>query len=365
MSWNQHRQCGENEFHSDYNVIRMQTEGRDTSEAIVLLENFIRENPNHAEAHNDLAVLYYRADNKLQALGHHEKAVRLSQDNITFRKNLASFYFVEMGWVDDAILIYTDILKNHPADIETLSSLGIISSALGRNKEAVIFFKRVIELEPWNEDAHRALETVISTDKQVLPSPVVESAACAKPQNTPDMQDFLAGLRETLIRLEDEAPVDSYEKSLKLVAEGKTDEAIAALERHIAGNPHDALAHNDLGVLYTRSGNMDESIKHHEFAVSNGPGNPTFRKNLASVYYASAGRTDDAILIYADLLKESPNDVETLEALAIISADNNRPEEACIFLRKLLEIDPSNQNAAALLSKLEPGKGEGFFLAAR
>lgn len=364
MYENGSRQFKEDSTHSGYDEIRSRTNNCDIVDAIALIENFLGQCPDHAEAHNDLAVLYYRRGNKLQTLGHYEKAFRLSPHNITFAKNLASFYFVEMGWTDNAILIYTDILKAHPADTETLTSLGIISSAVGRPVEAEIFFRRVLDLEPWNDEARLAIQS-LGRAGQEPPLPVVNEPAVSPPSGQPsDMENFLAGLRETITRLEHDVPDDRHEKARDLAAQGKTDEAVSMLERIAKINPHDGLVHNDLGVLCLRLGKTDRSIEHHELAVANSPRNPTFRKNLANLYYTAAGRTDDAIMIYVDLLKEYPDDVETLEALAVISSSNDRPKEAAIFLRKILEIDPSNNYARSLLSELDSRSSEGFFLAA-
>ncbi len=351
--------------HSGYDDIRGRAGNCNTQEAIALIENFLRQCPDHAEAHNDLAVYYYRSGNKLQTLGHYEKAFRLSPRNITFARNLASFYFVEMGWTDDAILIYTDLLKTHPADTETLISLGIISSAVGRPDEAGIFLRRALELEPWNKEARLALESIGRAAHEIPLPACIEPSVSRAPQQPSDMEQLLAGLRETITRLEDNFPEDSYEKASELAALGNSEEAVSMLERIAQQNPRDGLVHNDLGVLYFRLGDTARSIDHHELAVANSPRNPTFRKNLANLYYTAAGRTDDAIMIFVDLLREYPNDVDTLEALAVISSASGRPGEASVFLRKIIEIDPSNNYAGSLLSELDSRNTEGFFLAAR
>jgi len=85
-------------------------------EGIRHIKDFLKIYPEFAQAHNDLAVLYYRSGNSLRALAHYEKAHKLEPGNITYRKNLADFYFVELEWTDDAVLTYLDILKDNPFD---------------------------------------------------------------------------------------------------------------------------------------------------------------------------------------------------------------------------------------------------------
>jgi Flp pilus assembly protein TadD len=331
-------------------------------ESISRLEDFLRQYPDFAQAHNDLAVLYYHAGNKLQTLGHYEKAVRLEPANKTFRKNLASFYFVEMGWVDDAIFIYTDILAKTPNDTEVLAALGIISVNLDRGSEARTFFTRLLELEPWNQDARRFLAE--------LEQPVAAANVTANPPpSTPhtqaepaDLDALLADLRDTISRLEEQNhPEDTYANAVALLKQGNQQAAICELEKLVQSNPSHALAHNDLGVLYLQQGDSEKSRYHHELAVKEDPTSTTFKKNLAGLYFTELGRTDDAIFLLTEALRTDPNDVETLTGLYRIALAIGWTEEAATFLEKVTELEPWNQDARELLGQLRGANG--FFLA--
>ena len=105
-------------------------------EGIRHLKDFLKIYPDFARAHNDLAVMYYQTENSLKALAHYEKAHKLDPRNITYRKNLADFYFIELEWTGDAINTYLDILKDNPFDIEALNALGSISLQIGRREQA-------------------------------------------------------------------------------------------------------------------------------------------------------------------------------------------------------------------------------------
>ena len=87
------------------------------------IRDFLKVYPDFAPAHNDLAVMYYQTGNTLKSLAHYEKAHKLDPGNVTYRKNLADFYYVELEWTGDAIHTYLDILKDNPFDIETLNAL--------------------------------------------------------------------------------------------------------------------------------------------------------------------------------------------------------------------------------------------------
>jgi len=391
-------------------------------ESIPRLKDFIRQYPDFAQAHNDLAVMYYREGNKLLTLGHYEKAVKLNPTS-TFRKNLASFYFVEMGWVDDAIFIYTDILRNSPNDTEVLTALGIISSNLGQRSEARIFFSKLLELEPWNHEARTFIaeldSPVLSPYSAVVPtpftetsqisSPVVETVlgpeertffkhilelepenpaarsllteldspktpsfgTVAEPSNTansqissPDLDAILADLRDTITKLDKKNhPDDIYSNALALMNKGDEQGAARELERLVQNQPAHALAHNDLGVLYQRRGVLAKSQYHHETAVKEDPSNISFKKNLAGLYFAELKRTDDAIFLLTDILKTNPDDVETLTGLARIALTIGQPDEASIFINKVTELEPWNEEARELSGQLKTN--DSFFLTSR
>ncbi|MGD9175943.1 MAG: tetratricopeptide repeat protein [Desulfobacterales bacterium] len=124
-----------------------------TDEAIEHFQKLVELYPDFALGHNDLGVLHYNEGHKDNALKHYQLAAQLQPENITFRKNLADFLFVEMGKVEQALEIYEDILNMHPQDVETLLITGHICVFLKRFEKARAFYNQVLELEPDNSDA--------------------------------------------------------------------------------------------------------------------------------------------------------------------------------------------------------------------
>ena len=62
-------------------------------------------------------------------------------ENINFQKNLADFYCIELGRIEEALKIYVSILTTHPQDIETLLATGQICAALEKPADAKDFFQ--------------------------------------------------------------------------------------------------------------------------------------------------------------------------------------------------------------------------------
>jgi tetratricopeptide (TPR) repeat protein len=141
-----------------YESAQALAQGGKTLEACQALEEFVRHAPGHAAAHNDLGVLYYQTGRVHEAQTEYEDAVRLDAENMTFRKNLAEYYFVVQNRSEDALKIFVDILRTHPRDAETLVNIGKICETLGRSDDARDFYRKALEVEPWNQSAREQLQ---------------------------------------------------------------------------------------------------------------------------------------------------------------------------------------------------------------
>jgi len=339
--------------------------------AILEIKTFLKIFPDVAMASNDLGVLYYQTGEKLLALACYEKANRLEPGNPIIVKNLAEFHFVELGWTDDAVMMLTSLLKQSPKDCEVLAALGMISDRIGRENEARMFYRQVLDIDPDNSAVREALGRlegpVCGAEYRQRPAPVPEPPRTEKQQESDGGQnsrlgDILSRLRSSISASQPSAApvkaavantVDLHAEAQRHIAAGENEQAISSLESALALNQNDATALNDLGVLYTQAGDLREALGCHEKAVAKSPNNTTFAKNLAALYYAYLSRTDEAIEIYTRLLREYPNDIETLSALAIISKANNLKEQARTFIVKVLELEPWNADARDFLAELQ------------
>jgi tetratricopeptide (TPR) repeat protein len=125
--------------------------------AISCLESLSSEHPDFALAHNDLGVLYYQQGDMKRCQLSYERAVSIEPANPNFQKNLADFYLVEKGNVEQALEIYMSVLNDNPEDIDTLMAAGHVSAAIGNADSARLFYDRVLDVEPWNLEASECL----------------------------------------------------------------------------------------------------------------------------------------------------------------------------------------------------------------
>jgi Flp pilus assembly protein TadD len=82
-------------------------------------------------------------------------------------------------------------------------------------------------------------------------------------------------------------------------------------------------AHNNLGVLYLKRGQLYEAAGEFEWARKLMPGHPDPRMNLA-LTLEQAGQTDEAIKAYRTALEVWPGHVGTIQALARVCVVQHR-----------------------------------------
>ncbi|MDJ0723044.1 MAG: glycosyltransferase [Desulfobacterales bacterium] len=259
------------------------------AEALSRLETLTRLRPDDAMAYNDLGALYYARGDKDLAQRCYHRAVELAPENLTFRKNLADFLFMEKGLVAESLSHYHYILEKHPRDVETLIALGHVCARCDQLDDAAAFFNQALAVDPDNAEVHRHLDSL-------HPS-----------ANKPN-----AGT-------EPDPECTDHELAQRLVSQERISEAIGVLERQVAASPEDALAHNDLGVLYYQTDRKDLALQCYERAIELVPQNLTFQKNLADFQCIELGRYVEAKQIYHKILKHNPGDDECRQALAFIA----------------------------------------------
>ncbi len=270
--------------------------------------------------------------------------------------------FGKWGWEDDdyglraqiagyQLLIANDIYIHHTGS-QTSKSAKIDYSQLLQENWRVFREKWGIEILPDQAPTYspdRLIARRFNPESHAVPIPLredVEKRLRTTSKVAPDISDRHCDDTFT--------PAEALYKSAQtLVVQGDEENAIKALENLLESFPDHALAHNDLGVLCCNAGNADEALMRYEKAVQLAPANTTFKKNLADFYYVVQGRVEDALRIYLQVLEIDPHDTETLLAIGHISILLNASDEAKVFVKKALEIDPSNAAAMEMLQRLE------------
>ena len=321
-------------------VLQLMNSGAE-KEALGGLKIFSAIYPDYALAHNDLGVLYYKEGEKEKALEQYERAVQLEPNNDNFQKNLADFYYVEAGRIEEALQIYVKLLDANPTDLETLLILGQICESLKKTDDAGIFYNKVLELEPWNMDARERLDVLWEGQG---------SEVGGRGSEVSGQWSEVGDQRSIGTRVESAEKM--YHDAQELINGNRKMDAVDALEKLLVSYPDHAFAHNDLGVLYLNEGDKGKTLHHYEKATALGPQNPVFQKNLADFYYVILGRAEEALEIYLKILEANPTDIETLLIMGHICVSLNNFDDAKVFYNRVLEIEPWNVDAREKLDQL-------------
>ncbi len=156
-----------NNLQSDYEVIQKYIENGEIESAKVRLEKLVEINPDFATGHNDLGVLAYKEGLKDEAFKHYAVAVKLQPENIIFLKNLADYYYVELGMIEEALKLYVKVLQIEPNDIETLMVVGHLCIAIEKFSEAKNFYEKILEIDSQNEEAKVFIEKLNTKCREI------------------------------------------------------------------------------------------------------------------------------------------------------------------------------------------------------
>jgi tetratricopeptide (TPR) repeat protein len=109
----------------------------------------------------------------------------------------------------------------------------------------------------------------------------------------------------------------------------------------LARNPDCWMAHNNLGLLLSNKGRIEEAMEHYHKAIQINPNFSEAQFNLG-LALAAQGRFDEAIENYHKAIQINPDFSEALYNLGIAFAAQSRFDEAIGNYRKAIQINPTN-----------------------
>jgi Flp pilus assembly protein TadD len=184
------------------------------------------------------------------------------------------------------------------------------------------------------------------------------------------------------------APIlEQFEKAAALLKAGRMDEAIAVYREVGAKHPDMPEVHFNLGTIYARQekwpgrgvqedrgprtprpnlladvqrmGRTDEAVAEMEKLAAKHPDDPKLRYDLG-IFYLSARRDGEAFAAFEEARKRDPGNVEVLYLLGTLSVNRGEIEQARGYLQSYLDkAAPDAQYraiASELVAKLQPAK---------
>lgn len=134
-----------------------------------------------------------------------------------------------------------------------------------------------------------------------------------------------------------------------LLRDGNVEAARREFVKATVLRPQYAPAHADLAAVLLHLGRAAEAESSARQALALEPTNPNALKVLARLCLDNE-RYTEAVQAYVTILRDNPNDLETLLVVGNCYAEAGRPEDAKTFYQRVLQLDPGNAVAAENLA---------------
>ena len=321
------------------------------------LEKLLKEFPDFAVVHNELGVLHYKYGSDSKVLAHYLKAVELEPENVTFRKNLADFLFVEEGRVEEALENYIEVLRIKPDDIDTLLITGHICTAIERFEDALSFYQKVLDIEPQNLEARQNLEALEKRKVLMFNQEARDSEKIGDDTEVNQVEPHLSI---------DEAPKvqagvveDLIKKADALFQQERIDQAVDIFLKAIAVNPLDGSTYIELAGQLVNHGRHESALEVLTEMPANLPEALAMQKLLLEGYsqegmgnYAAAKKCSDRVI------EREPENAKALNLGGILAYRNGDKETAEQHFKRAIELNPEYGEPHTNLGALVWEKGD-------
>jgi len=378
----------------------------ETEQAIGTLERMIRDHPDDAEAHFNLATVYARQGPALgyqKAIANFKDAVRLDPKYDAARYSLAKV-LVQIGQFSDAVSYLDEYTRHQPKDAEGFHLLGSAFAGLDQVPRAVEALERARELKPGDYlirydlgsasakagNTKQAIEQLLAAEKlnpafadthyqlalqlrkqgdaarsrqeiqlfQKLKNQVTEETEAGNLNNEANrlLQEGKAQLAadayRKAVQLDPNNAQWQYNLSLALARLGDREGQKTALKRALEIDPNVAATHNDLGLLCLSEHNLESAEKEFRAALEIDPKFAEAQNNLG-VVYSDQGEDSEALALFRQATENDPRYARAFVNLGLLMARQGDLGGAKEQIQQALKISPHNPGALSALEMIE------------
>ncbi len=237
-------------------------------------------------------------------------------------KNLG-LILAERGQVDEAIVQYRKAVEIKPDYAEAHYSLGVVLARRGQVDEAIAQYQKAVEIKPDYAEALNNLGLALAQCGR-LNEAIAEYQKAV--EINPDYAEALDNLGNALAGC------------------GRIEEAIASYQKAVEVNPDYAEAYSNLGLALAGRGRVEEAIANYRKALESKPDSAAVHNNLG-LALAGRGEIDEALGHYRQALALEPKYAEAHNNLANALANRGQIDEAMVHYRKALEAKPDYAGA--------------------
>jgi tetratricopeptide (TPR) repeat protein len=341
------------------------------SKAISNYKQAIKADPNAKFLSEELSELYLQAGKIREAVSEAEERLRQDPDDLEARRLLGRIYARMIGDVQErkineqmlrqAIEQYDKITQKDSSDIDSWMMLGRLYRIARNSVVSEKAYKKVLELEPNNEDALTGLAMMYSdvgdtrgasemlkrvTDRN--PSPRTLNALATTYEQMREYPLAAEALRKAL-----KIAPDNFElkRSLaqNLMLAGGTDESLQLFQELAKVDPKDVQVRLRLSQLYRQQRNFAKAREEGDKAQALDPDNVEIRYNQVNLLEAE-GKYDEAIRAMTGILDstsrktyeapERSNRIILLERLGLLYRAKDQYDKAIETFQQIAALDP-------------------------
>lgn len=282
----------------------------------------IARNPDAWMAYANLGSLYAREGRVAEGLPYVQRALQLKPEHPIALNTLAYVALHENRFADALQFCARAIRSPEPPRAEIFNNLGLAHAGLNDQRNAVIAFRRALEIHPELVMAHVNLaESLIRIGELSEAGKHLDIALAQRPASeAANLQLIrilvplgrLADAQQcclVALRANPRAWATAYQFACLLAAQGKNDLALEAARRVVQMKPDHADAHNLLGSLLLAEDQDEAALASLREAVRLAPTLIEARFNLARAL-TKVGKKDDAIAHLREVLRQEPRDAE-------------------------------------------------------
>jgi len=154
-----------------------------------------------------------------------------------------------------------------------------------------------------------------------------------------------AAQAEAAVALTPADPIPYYYRALAKERTGQADAALEDYRKAIALKPDFVLPLDRVGMILARKGDFEGAAESYRLAIERNDTDPATFYNYG-VSLVNAGRRDMAKAAFEKLLAVDPLYADGLYQLGLIELGSGNSAAAADLLRKFVDMDPGNRNAA-------------------
>jgi tetratricopeptide (TPR) repeat protein len=300
---------------------------------------------------------------------HDSEALFSHTVNVTDRNYLAynnlGFYLSRQGRTNEAMVNYRRSLEINPNYEDALNNMGYALAGQKKYEEAIGYYLAALRIRPNHPEVHNNLGNAVSELGRIDEAIGHYRATLAQQPEHADAHNNLGvalamkgQLDEAILHFREAVrfkPNDvSGHSNLgnALAAQHKLDEAIREYERALGIKPEDAQARNNLGNALAAQGKLEAAIGQYREALRLNADNPQAHANLA-VALAAQGNLPQALEHYQAALGLNPNSPELHYRIAEVLLHQGRRDEAAAHLTAALQLRPGFSEARKRLDLLK------------